>query len=131
MDRKVLTIFAVLVALSVVTSGCVVLVAGGAAAGAGAYAWVNGKLTFTSVNSIRECHDATLSAFNDLVIEVTSDSADPLSGRIKGTTGTGDAVTVDLEPQASDVTRIEVRVGFWGSRSKSVRIADAIRRHLQ
>ena len=131
MNRKVLTIFSVLVALSVVTSGCVVLVAGGAAAGAGAYAWVNGKLTFTSVNSVTECHNATISAFGDLGIEVVSDRTDRLSGRIKGQTATGDPVTVDLEPQASDVTRIEVRVGFWGSRSKSVRIADAIRRHLQ
>ncbi len=131
MNRKVLTIVSVLIVLSTLLSGCIVLFAGGAAAGAGTYVWVRGKLTFTSVDDVRVCHDATVSAFRDLGIQVVSDNTDLLSGKIRGETNTGDSVKVDLEPEASNVTRIEVRVGFWGSHSKSVRVADAIKRHLQ
>jgi hypothetical protein len=39
-------------------------------------------------------------------------------------------VTIDLEPQGRDITKIEIRVGVWGDRVQSERIADAIKRRL-
>jgi hypothetical protein len=131
MNRKAAAMFAVLVGMSLILSGCLAAAVGGAAAGAGGYAWSTGKLSFTTPHSIRECHDATISALQDLGITVLSDRSDNLSGRIKGETATGDPVAVDLEPQASGITKIDVRVGFWGSHTHSVRIADAIKRHLR
>ncbi|RJP73957.1 MAG: DUF3568 family protein, partial [Candidatus Abyssobacteria bacterium SURF_17] len=81
-------------------------------------------------NTIAECHEATLSAFEDLNIKVTSDQTDSLSGRIKGVTETGESVAVDLEPQPGNITKLDVRVGFWGNRTYSTKVADAIKRHL-
>ena len=131
MNRTTAAVFTVLIGMSVVVSGCLAAVAGGAAAGAGGYAWATGKLSFTSSHSITECHDATISALNDLGIHILSDRTDRLSGRIKGETATGDEVAVDLEPQGSTITKIDIRVGFWGNQTHSVRIADAIKRHLR
>ena len=132
MNRKNVAVLAVLIGIPFIITGCVAAAVGGAAAaGAGGYAWTTGKLSFTTPSTIRECHDATISALRDLGITVTSDRADNLSGRIKGETATGDPVAVDLEPQAQNMTKIDVRVGFWGNETHAVRIADAIKRHLR
>jgi len=131
MNRRVLLVFSSLIALSLIVSGCVVLALGGAAAGTGAYVFASGKLSFTTGHDISECHSAALSAFKDLGITVASDATDQLSGRIKGETSTGESVSVDLEPQPPLNTWIEIRVGFWGDRSKATKVADAIRRHLR
>ncbi len=130
MNRKTLTILVVLAGMSMIVSGCIAAFAAGAAGGAGGYAWASGKLTFTEAYGIGACHDATLSAFNDLKIIVASDNTDRLSGRIKGKTQTGESVAVDLEPQASNITKIDVRVGF-ANREQATNVADAIKRHLR
>jgi len=131
MNRTTASVVVILVGISCVLSGCLAAAAGGAAAGAGGYAWATGKLSFTTSHSINECHNATISALQDLGITVLSDRTDNLSGRIKGETATGDPVAVDLEPQAQGITKVDVRVGFWGNHTHSVRIADAIKRHLR
>ena len=132
MNRKTLTLPAALVGISLLVSSCVgAAVVGGVAAGAGTYAWARGKLSFTTSHNIMECHDATISAFTELGIPVTGDTTDMLAGRVFGETATGEAVTVDLEPQARNITKIDIRVGFWGNQIQSTAIADSINRHLR
>lgn len=120
---------AVLVGMSLAVSGCVAAAAG-AAGGIGGYAWTKGKLTFTTSYNISACHDATISALAGLDVRVTGDTTSTLAGRIKGVTATGDEVTIDLEPQSIRVTKIDVRVGFWGNEVQSRMIAGAIKRNL-
>jgi hypothetical protein len=129
MNRRNLIAALSLLVLTGMVSGCLA-VAAGAGAGAGTYRWYSGKLTFTTDNGITECHDATLAAFRDLGITVVSDRTDKLAGKIHGQTAVGEDVKVDLEPQGTNVTSIDVRVGFWGNRTQSTRVADAIKRHL-
>jgi hypothetical protein len=129
MKNKILVAIVAVAVLSMVFSGCVAFVAG-AAGGAGGYAWASGKLSFTTEHSIGESHDATVAALKDLDIAITGDQTDKLAGKVKGVTPTNDAVTVDLEPQASNITKIDIRVGFWGNKAESTKIADAIKRHL-
>jgi hypothetical protein len=117
-------------AVSILVTGCVAALAIGAAGGAGGYAWASGKLSFTTPHGINECHDATLAALSDLKIKLISDQTDRLAGKIKGQTATGESVAVDLEPQAPNITKIDVRVGFWGNKTQSTMIADGIKRHL-
>lgn len=131
MNRNSLRLLVVCVGLSVLVSGCVAAALGGAAAGAGGYAWASGKLTFTTSHGINEAHDAALSALKDMEIELTSDRVSSLSGRLLGVTSANEAVTIDLEPLASDITKIDIRVGFWGDHYQESKIADAIQRHLQ
>jgi hypothetical protein len=131
MNRRIVTLTALLMGMSILVSGCVAAVAAGVAGGAGGYRWVNGKLTFTTPHGISECRNATLSAFKELDLVVVSQAGDRLAGRIKGRTAMGDPVRVDLEPQASNITKIDIRVGFWGTKEKEKRIADAIQRNLR
>ncbi|MBI5118218.1 DUF3568 family protein [Candidatus Poribacteria bacterium] len=130
MNRRTTSLVAGLVLASFMISGCVAAAAAGAAGGAGTYRWARGKLTFTSNYTVTECHDATISAFKELGITVVSDSTDKLSGRIKGTTPTGESVSVDLEPQGMRITNIDVRVGFWGNQGQSTKVADTIKKYL-
>jgi len=130
MNRKSLTLVAALVGMSLLVSGCVVALVAGAAGGAGGYAWANGKLSFSTDHNIDECHNATISALSELRIKVTGDTTDKLIGRVKGVTATNKEVTIDLEPQSLHVTKIDIRVGFWGNETQSTMIADAIKRHL-
>ena len=130
MNRKTLSLAAALVVVSLLASGCVAAVVAGVAGGAGGYAWSSGKLSFTTSHDITTCHDAVITALAGLKIKVTGDSTDMLAGRIKGVTATGDEVTIDLEPQSMRVTKMDVRVGFWGNQTRSEMIADAIRKNL-
>ena len=130
MNRKSLTLVAALVGMSLLVSGCVAALAAGAAGGAGGYAWASGKLSFSTDHNIDECHNATISALSELRIKVTGDTTDKLIGRVKGVTATNKEVTIDLEPQSMHVTKIDIRVGFWGNETQSTMIADAIKRHL-
>jgi len=130
MNRKSLTLVAALVGMSLLVSGCAVALVAGAAGGAGGYAWASGKLSFSADHNIDECHNATISALSELRIKVTGDTTDKLIGRVKGVTATNKEVTIDLEPQSIHVTKIDIRVGFWGNETQSTMIADAIKRHL-
>jgi len=129
MNRKLLLVTATLVGISVLVSGCVALVVG-AAGGAGAYIWGQGKLSFTTLHSVRECHAAARSGLKDLEIVITESEVDSLIARVKGMTAVSEPVTVDIEPLTADTTNIDVRVGFWGNETQSRIVADAIRRHL-
>jgi hypothetical protein len=131
MNRKTLSLAAALVVVSLLASGCVAALVVGAAGGAGGYRWSSGKLSFETSHSITTCHDAVIKALAGLKIKVTDDSSDMLSGKIKGVTGTGDEVRIDIEPQSATVTKLDVRVGFWGNKTRSEMIADAIKKNLR
>lgn len=128
MNRKLILI-TMLVGVSLILAGCALFA--GAAAGAGTYAWVSGKLTFTTPHDVARSHEATLAAFKRLEIVVVKDETSELGSKMEGKSKTtGETVTVDLEPQASNVTKIDIRVGFFGNHDKEREVADAIRKHL-
>lgn len=130
MHRKPLTLVAALVAASLLMSGCVAAVVVGVAGGVGGYAWSNGKLSFTTPHDVKACHDAAIPALAELGVDVTSDNTDLLAGRIRGVTATGEDVKIDLEPQSIRVTKVDIRVGFWGNKTRSEMIANAIKKNL-
>ena len=130
MHRKSLTLLAALAGVSLFLSGCVTAVVVGVAGGAGGYAWSSGKLSFTTSHDVKACHEATIPALAELGVDVTSDTTDMLAGRIKGVTATGEDVKIDLEPQSTHVTKVDIRVGFWGNKARSQMIADAIKKRL-
>jgi hypothetical protein len=116
--------------ISMMVSGCVVLLAG-AATGAGAYAYVQGRLSFTTSHSIGQCHDATLAALKSLDIRLVSDQTDKLASKIRGEMASGDAVVVDISPEAEHLTEIGIRVGYIGNKVHSERIAGEIKKRLR
>lgn len=117
----------VLVASLVVTAGCAVaLVAGGAAAGAGAAVWYEGALRNTvgyRLDDARESASQTLRKFGDGIIQDTGDAMDrELEGRL----ATGEKVSIKLHAVSSTATEVTIRVGIMGDKERSHAILDDI-----
>lgn len=130
MNRRHLTHILVIICILIITPGCFWLVAG-AAGGVGGYAWSQGKLSFVTSHNVTQCHDATLPALKSLGVYIASDNTDKLAGIIKGRTAAGAPITIDLEPQEGNLTKVDIRVGYWGDKVQSQKIADEIKKRLR
>ena len=113
------------------SSGCVaVAVVGGAAAGAGVVYWVEGALRTTVGHPIRQVHDATVDALNNIGIGIVADKTESFGGDIESALRGGSSVTVHLKAVSSTATEITVRVGTFGDRAQSDMVLDAIETRL-
>ncbi|MHC4165543.1 MAG: DUF3568 family protein [Planctomycetota bacterium] len=130
MNRKILISLTILLgSFALVLCGCASPIVG-ADAEVGGYVWKSGKLYFATADSTTRCHEATLKAFEDLGITVTTDTTDMLSGTVRGETSTEKIVTVDLEPTEMNITRISIRLDVRGNHAQSINIARKIKSHL-
>ncbi len=120
MRPKVLVLVAAIAGVCVLISGCAEFEA----------TRTRGKLTFTAAGNIMDCHDATITALVELGVTITGDTTDLLAGRIMGKTAVGDPVTVDLEPESRNTTKIDIRVGYVGDKVQATKIAESIKKHL-
>ncbi len=124
----------VFAALTVANSGCLAVAAGAAGAGGAAiYAHYQGKDTNTFDADVNSVGRATEDALYDLampVVKETRDNGNSLT--IKSTTGTGDNVTIEIEPETSKIpsdgarTKVSVRVAMFGDHDVSMRILHRI-----
>jgi type IV secretory pathway TrbL component len=121
----------VLLAIVIVSSGCVaVLVGGAAAAGAGTMAYVRGELQSTLDAPYEQAWTAAQRALADLQMPVTAQDRDGLSGRITAR-ATGDRkILVQLRKVTGTATEVRIRVGTWGDESLSRQILEQIQRRL-
>ena len=112
-------------------SGCAaVLLTGGAAAGAGAVAYVRGELKSTEPAALDKAWAATLTAMSDLEFAVTTKEKDALSGRVIAR-GAGDKkIQVDLKSLGDRQTEIRIRVGLFGDETISRQVLGKIKNRL-
>lgn len=110
-------------------AGCLA-VAAGAAAGVGTYAYVKGEMTTREDASLERVWAATQSAIEDLQIRVKEDAKDALQARVVAEKADGTYVTIKLEAEDENVTKISVRVGTFGDESESRLILDKIKERL-
>jgi len=123
--------WAVLLMISVLSSGCVALLVGGAAAaGAGTVAYVRGELRSTEDAPFERAWAAAQRALRDLEIPVTAQEKDGLSGRITARAAGDRKVTVRLRKVTGTTTEIRIRVGTWGDEAASRQILESIQRRL-
>ena len=128
--RRWVAVF-VLSTAPVALPGCVaVLVAGGAAAGAGAAVWYQGKLTTALGASLAQTRQATAEALKSAGNGVIEDLGGSESAELKTDLPSGKTVTVSLKAKSSSVTEVVIRVGFWGDQERSQWILDDIRKRL-
>mgnify|MGYP001236001638 FL=1 len=120
--------------------GCVALVAG-AVAGAGAYAYAEGKLESTLSAPLDRSYAAARRAISDLEFTETSAKKDALEAIVEAKTAGNDTVTITLkalavgggeggDPSKSTTTKCSIRIGTFGDEKKSITILDAIKSHL-
>jgi hypothetical protein len=113
----------------IVTSGCAAVVAG-AAAGTAGVIWYKGNLQETVPYSVPAVHRAALSGLNDLDIRIVEERRDELTSEIRGLLADGTKVWIDAKSTGPNTTKITTRVGVLGDKTFSLRIRDAMKRHL-
>ncbi len=118
-----------LLTLYLLNTGCVALFAGAAAGGAGII-WVKGKLVENVSAPVPSVRRAVNAGLKDLKINVTEDRGDNLTAEVRGILADGKKVWVDAESVNSTTTKLSIRVGYLGDKTFSLRIRDAIKKHL-
>ena len=69
-------------------------------------------------------------ALKALELRVEDTQKDRLGGKIEARRGDGTTVKVALEPKASDITLVRIRIGTFGDRDASERIGQEIEKRL-
>ncbi len=100
--------------------GCAVAVIGIGAAGAGAFAYFNGKLTKTYESGYHNTIRASSATLEGLKIPITETIADALKTEIKAKRTDGTPVTVEILRIEPDLTQVSVRTGSLGVWDKKV-----------
>lgn len=106
--RLGLAMIVAVIALS--AGGC--LLFGGAAVGAGTYAYVSGNLKTTYDATMSQAWEAAEQALANLNMEVVEANSDAFSGRFTGKMGDGRDYTISLTKVTDETTEIAVRVGL-------------------
>jgi succinate dehydrogenase/fumarate reductase flavoprotein subunit len=110
-------------------AGCGAVVAG-AAAGAGAVAYVRGELKATHEAPLDDVVKATQAAIADLRFTLTSSDADAVSARFAASTADDKKIVVNLKKVTAALTEIRIRVDIFGDEELSRLILDKIKAHL-
>ena len=120
MQQKILNLNVLLSLLCVFSLyGCAVAVIGIGAAGAGAAAYFNGKLTKTYESEYHDTIQASSATLEDLKIPITETIKDELKAEINARRPDGTPIAIEIIRIEQDLTQVSVRtgsVGFWDKR---------------
>ena len=121
-----------LLALAIQISGCAeaVLVGVGAVGGAGAVLWAKGKMVEELDVPFSKAHTATLAALKDLEFPIKKDTKKGLKAKVESQYPDGKLVWVNIRAVTESSSKISVRVGTFGDKSRSQKIFDAIHQRL-
>ena len=112
-----------------VSQGCVVAAVGAAAAGR--WLMYGGICRRVEAARIDEVYEASLAAMEELEIPVISKSKDALSATITGRDAADKKITIKLKADGPKIpTELSIRIGMFGSETKSLRIHQTIKEHL-
>jgi len=114
----------------IVSAGCLGLVAG-AAAGAGAVAYIRGELKATEEAPIDKVVAATKAAIADLEFTLIKAEADAYSGKVTAETARGNDIAISLKRKGDNMTKIGIRVDELGDEELSRLILDKIEARLK
>ena len=122
-------LIAMLVGSMLLLQGCVVAAVGLGAAGTVAY--VRGDLQTVESESIDDVYEATLKALQELELRPTRKSKDALGAEIIAYDAQDKKITIKLKSAAEGSTKLSIRIGVFGSETKSRLIYQKIRDNLQ
>ena len=126
--RAIFTAATLGVAVSLTSTGCVAVVAAGAA-GAGV-AWVRGALETTLEADLDKAYRATQAAVRELEFAVVSERKSGVDASILARTARDKRVEVVLERAGDKNTRVSIRVGVFGDESLALAVLDRIKAEL-
>ncbi|MEW6443002.1 MAG: DUF3568 family protein [bacterium] len=116
------------ICLGLALQGCALLAAGagGAAIGAGAVAYREGKLETTYPATLDKTWEAALASLQSLQIPLESTRKDNTGGEIRARRPDETPVTLELETAGPETTRATIRVGLLGDEAVSREISREI-----
>lgn len=129
MKTKQLIISALLVALAVTISGCVVAAVGaGAAAGVG---YIRGDLEAVLENNVEQVYEASLKALAQLKLAVISKQQDVLAAKIVSRNIEDKKIQINIKQNEGRTVKLTIRIGVFGDETQSRLIYDKIRDNLK
>jgi len=124
-------LLAVLAAGLVLSSGCAVLLVGGAAAaGAGTVAYIRGDLNATLDGTLERTIAATKAGLRDAQMPVTAEENDGITAKFTARARGDKKVTIHVKKVTGTTTSVSIRVGVWGDEAVSREILEKIKSHL-
>ena len=112
----------------VLVEGCVVAAVGGGAAGTVAY--IRGDLEAVEAKDIDTVYKATEKALEELGLKVSKKTKDAMSAVIVARDAQDKKVTIKLNATAEETTKLSIRIGTFGSETKSRLICQKIHDNL-
>jgi hypothetical protein len=107
--------------------GCALAWVGvGAGLGVGTYRYIEGGVERDYPLAYNSVWDETNTALANLYISVTDSISDGVKGKIEAVRRDGKKVTIKLRDMGQNVTTVNIRVGFLGSRKDAERIHEEI-----
>jgi hypothetical protein len=127
MQKKQVVITILFVGMAVFIQGCVIAAVG---AGAGTVAYVRGDLQTVESKSLDDVYEATEKAIKELGLNVTKKTKDAMSATIVARDAQDKKITIKLSASAEETTKLSIRIGVFGSETKSRRIYEEIKKNL-
>jgi len=124
MKRKQSLLLILLAGTAIFCQGCVAVAVGLGAAGTVAY--VRGDLESVESKNIEIVYSAALVAAEQLELKVVSKSKDELSAKIIAYDSQNTKIQIKMSAPSESSTKLSIRVGTWGSETKSNRIYQRI-----
>ena len=112
-------------------SGCIALLVGGAAGGAGTAMWLSGKLSQDVNAPYERVITASKSALNSLKLAIARETREENVTQIRSDYYDTKEIWIDIKKLTEQSTRIEVRVGtVTPDKEAATKIMDKIKRYL-
>ncbi len=112
---------------ALLVNGCAVVLVG---AGAGTVAYIKGSLEAVVKDDVDAVYEASLKALDQLEIAPAEKQKDALAARIVARNAQDKKITIKLKAAENDLTKISIKIGFFGDRSQSQAIYDKIKDNL-
>lgn len=129
MYKRQLLLILLTVGIAVGLSGCMAAAVGAAAAGTVAY--VKGDLQAVEAKDLSSVYQATKKASEQLGLWITKDSKDAMSATIIARDAQDKKIIIKLAATAEGATKLSIRIGVFGSETKSRLIYDQIKKNLR
>jgi hypothetical protein len=129
MRKQQVFLMLTLVSIAVLAHGCVIAAVGAGAAGTVAY--IKGDLTAVEAKDLDTVYKATEKAMADLELNITTKTKDAMSAKIIARDAQDKKISVKLSATAEGTTKLSIRVGTFGSETKSRLIYEQIKKNLK
>jgi glutamate synthase domain-containing protein 3 len=129
MPGKKVLLTVLLAGTVIVLSGCVAVAVGVGAAGTVAY--VRGDLEAVEPRNLADVYEATEKALEELELRVAKKEKDALSGTIVAKDSRNKTIKIKLHAGEDETTKLSIRIGMFGSETKSRLIYEKIKDNLE